>query len=90
MQPREYLTLSLNSLWQAITDNSISRVYLGVHWQFDGITRRNAAGTDDEFGVPASPRALGRTGGVWLGAQIANQVAARLGIPAATIAASGM
>jgi hypothetical protein len=87
MLPRDHLTLSYDSLWKAITDNSISRVYLGVHWQFDGITKRNAANTDDEFGVP-TPDQLGRTGGVWLGAQIANQIAPKLGIQPATIAAS--
>ncbi len=89
-QPREHLTLSLSSLWQAIIDNSVSRVYLGVHWQFDGITTRNSAGTDDEFGVPSTPSALGKTGGVWLGAQIANQIAAKLGVTTATINASKM
>jgi hypothetical protein len=89
MQPRNYQTLELDSLWQAIIDNSVSRVYLGVHWQFDGITKRNAAGMD-EFGIPASPSELGKTGGVWLGAQIANQVALKLGVSAATINASKM
>ncbi len=88
MQPREHLTLGVDSLWQAITNNSLSRVFLGVHWQFDGITKRNAANTDDEFGVPASPIELGRTGGVWLGTSIANQLAPRLGISGATIDAS--
>jgi hypothetical protein len=88
MQPREHLTLALDSLWQAITDNSVSRVYLGVHWQFDGITKRNAADTADEFGVPASPSELGQTGGVWLGAKIANQIAPRLGVSSTTIEAS--
>lgn len=88
LQPRDYITLGLDSLWQAIVDNSVSRVFLGVHWQFDGITTRNAANTDDEFGLPATPRQLGRTGGVWLGAQIANQLAPRIGVSAATIAAS--
>lgn len=90
MQPRDYLTLGLGSLWQAITDNSLSRVYLGVHWQFDGITKRNLANTDDEFGVPGSPRELGKTGGVWLGAQIANQIALKLRVSPTTIAASGI
>lgn len=90
MQPRDHLTLGLDSLWQAIVDNSVSRVFLGVHWQFDGITTRNAAGTDDDFGVPPSPSRLGKTGGVWLGAQIANQLAPKLGVSAATIAASGI
>ena len=88
MQPREHITLAHNSLWQAIVDNSVSRVYLGVHWQFDGITTRNAADTDDQFGVPSSPAVLGKTGGVWLGSQVANQIAPKLGITPATISAS--
>jgi hypothetical protein len=87
MLPRDHLTLSYDSLWHAITDNSVSRVYLGVHWQFDGITKRNAANTGDEFGIP-TPDQLGHTGGVWLGAQIANQIAPKLGVQPATIAAS--
>lgn len=88
MQPRDHLTIGVDSLWKAIADNSVSRVYLGVHWQFDGITKRNVANTDDEFGVPASPSELGKTGGVWLGAKIANQIAPKLGVSAATITAS--
>lgn len=88
MQPREHLTLGLGSLWEAIIDNSVSRVYLGVHWQFDGVTTRNSAGTGDDFGIPSAPGALGKTGGVWLGAQIANQIATKLGVTAATINAS--
>jgi len=74
MQPREHLTLGHTSLWQAIIDNSISRVYLGVHWQFDGVTTRNST-DEDKFGIPDSPSVLGKTGGVWLGVQIANQIA---------------
>lgn len=88
MQPRDYITLAQTSLWQAMIDNSVSRVYLGVHWQFDGVTTRNAADTDDEFGVPDSPAVLGKIGGVWLGAQIANQIAPKLGVTPATISAS--
>lgn len=88
MQPRDHITLAHTSLWQAIIDNSVSRVYLGVHWQFDGVTTRNSAGTDDEFGVPNSPSDLGKTGGVWLGAQIANQIALKLGVTQTTINAS--
>lgn len=88
MQPRDHITLAHTSLWQAIIDNSVSRVYLGVHWQFDGVTTRSPAGTDDEFGIPVSPGVLGKTGGVWLGAQIANQIAMKLGVTPATINAS--
>jgi hypothetical protein len=87
--PRELLTRYYKSLWHAITDNSVSRVYLGVHWQFDGITERAGGSTTDAFGVPASPKTLGHTGGVWLGMQIANQLAANhLGVSAATISKS--
>lgn len=89
-RPRDLLTLSYDSLWDAIVDNSVSRVYLGVHWEFDGITTRKAGTTDDVFGVPATPSELGHMGGVWLGAQIANQIAQKLNIPAATIADSGI
>ncbi len=88
MQPRVHLTLGHESLWQAITDNSVSRLFLGVHWQFDGITTRNATNTGDDFGRPATPAELGHTGGVWLGAKIANQIALSLGVSQATIDAS--
>jgi membrane-associated phospholipid phosphatase len=87
-RPRDLVTLSYASLWDAIVDNSVSRVYLGVHWQFDGITTRD--GADDKYGIPATPSVLGHTGGVWLGAQIANQIAPKLNISQATIAASGI
>ena len=76
---------------QAIVDNSISRVYLGVHWQFDGLTQLNAAGTKDEFATNTTtlmPGQLGRTGGVWLGGQIARQMAIKLGVEQTTIDAS--
>jgi len=89
-RPRDLLTLSFDSLWEAIVDNSVSRVFLGVHWQFDGITTRNATDTDDDFGIPATPRQLGHTGGVWLGARIANQIALKLNVMPSTIVQSGI
>jgi hypothetical protein len=88
LMPRPLTPVVLPNLWKAITDNSVSRVYLGVHWQFDGITTRNATNTGDKFGIPVSPSELGHTGGVWLGTQIANQIAPKLGITPGTIAAS--
>ncbi len=88
-EPRDLLTLASDSLWSAIVANSVSRVYLGVHWQFDGITKRDPTG-NDVFGIPGAPVELGRTGGVWLGAQIANDVAPTIGVTAWTIAASKM
>lgn len=84
-RPREHLTRRYPNLWSAIVDNSVSRVFLGVHWQFDGITTRNAAGTADEFGVPPAPSRLGETGGVWLGMKIANQIALKIGVTPETI-----
>lgn len=85
--PRPAITRTYDSLWAAIVDNSISRVFLGVHWQFDGVTVKGAD-PDGELGVPASPQDLGRRGGVWLGLQIANQVAGYLGVSSATFSAS--
>jgi len=86
-QPRDLLVLGYRSLWKAITDNSISRVYLGVHWQFDGITMKGDDG-GDAFGVPQTPNLLGTTGGVWLGCHIAHQIARKVSVTAATLAAS--
>ncbi len=85
--PRPKLPRKYSSLWSAITDNSISRVFLGVHWQFDGVTVKGAD-PDGEFGIPANPQDLGRRGGVWLGCQLANQVAEKLGISSSPIDAS--
>jgi vanadium chloroperoxidase len=87
--PRPHITRGHASLWQAIVENSISRAYLGVHWLFDGITVKGEAG-GSAFGVPKNPAELGPMGGVWLGAQIANQIAPALGVTAATIQKSRM
>ncbi|MGG5887676.1 vanadium-dependent haloperoxidase [Falsiroseomonas sp. HC035] len=46
-----------NSYARAVWENAISRVYLGVHWRFDGLPR-NAA--DDIGGVPLG-LTIGRT-----------------------------
>lgn len=85
--PRSKLPINYPSLWDAIIDNSVSRVYLGVHWQFDGVTIKGTD-PDGEFGIPHVPKDLGRRGGVWLGCQIANQVAAKIGISQTDIVAS--
>jgi len=85
--PRSKLPLKYQSLWDAIIDNSVSRVFLGVHWQFDGVTIKGVD-PDGEFGLPMEPRQLGRRGGVWLGCQVANQVATRIGVSDPVIAAS--
>lgn len=45
-----------NGLHEAIYENSISRIFLGVHWRFDGTSAHNAkdalAETDNIGGVP--------------------------------------
>ncbi|WP_430418971.1 vanadium-dependent haloperoxidase [Phenylobacterium sp.] len=85
--PRVHVTRGYDSLWRAIVDNSISRVFLGVHWQFDGITTKDGAGS--KFGVPATPADTGQMGGVWLGAKIANALAVqKLGVTPPTVTAS--
>ncbi|MCP9861048.1 hypothetical protein KBZ33_18600 [Cyanobium sp. Cruz-8D1] len=83
-EPRPKLPRSYSSLWDAIIDNSVSRVYIGVHWQFDGVTIKGNDPKGD-FGIPSVPIELGRRGGVWLGCQVANQVALKINIPQAVI-----
>lgn len=78
MAPRAPFTRQYPSLWRAIVDNSISRVFLGVHWQFDGITIVQDGA--DAFGVPQTPDQTGETGGVWLGAKIANAIALQVDV----------
>ena len=65
-------------LWTMIEENGRSRVFLGVHWLFDAFAE-DAAGEMD----------LGRqVGGVWLGIQVANDLAAN-GLLASKGAAAG-
>lgn len=67
-----------DSLWDAIVDNSESRVWLGVHWRFDGISRQVGA-APPEHGRPGNPGELGPFGGVRLGMDIAGVIAAERG-----------
>ena len=61
------------SLWKAVLENSLSRVFLGVHWRFDGVTRKNAAGNAVHANpLPQTPADLGDVGGVSLGRRIGN------------------
>ena len=64
-----------DSLWDATVENSISRVFLGVHWRFDGITRKGPgnASVHAAMGVD-KPGNLGNIGGVKLGRRIANNL----------------
>ena len=70
--PRAY-----DGLWQAIVDNSESRIWLGVHWRMDGISTVEAGVTT--HGRPATPNDLGGVGGVRLGWDIANVLAGKQG-----------
>lgn len=58
------------SLWEAIVENSESRIFLGVHWRYDGISKLGAGGVT-EHGKPNSPGEVGALGGVSLGMRIA-------------------
>ncbi|MGH3614707.1 MAG: hypothetical protein ACRDRK_19360 [Pseudonocardia sp.] len=62
-------------LWQMIEENSRSRVFLGVHWIFDGF----AVNDDDEIDLTQN------IGGVRLGLDIANDIATN-GLKAANAA----
>ena len=53
------------SLLDAMYDNALSRVYLGVHWRFDGTTAKSASEIlDDKTGM----------GGIPLGRKVAAEV----------------
>lgn len=60
-----------NGLHEAIYENSVSRIYLGVHWRFDGTSGQTAleamAATDQIGGVP-------------LGLAIAEDIAAQVNV----------
>lgn len=56
-----------DGLWGMIRENSLSRIYLGVHWSFDGFVRDAAGDIDTAVNV----------GGVPLGLDIANDIFAR-------------
>lgn len=88
--PRDLLTRRHPTIWDAILENSLSRVYLGVHWQFDGVTKRKADNSGDMFGVPEKPKDLGSMGGVRLGVDIAKKVALSMagGVTQPTVTAS--
>ncbi|WP_165214374.1 vanadium-dependent haloperoxidase [Affinirhizobium pseudoryzae] len=71
------------SLWDAIFENGISRVYLGVHWNFDAFDPANVPAEGPRYGRPAvlnysnvwPNRAEGLpVGGIPLGLGIANDI----------------
>lgn len=68
---------SHDGLWQAIVDNSESRIWLGVHWRMDGLSQ--TVGGAPAPGRPATPADLGTIGGVRLGWDIANDLSTTRG-----------
>jgi vanadium chloroperoxidase len=62
-------------LWQMILENSMSRIFLGIHWSFDGF----AVGEDGEIDLTQN------IGGVRLGLDVADDIAAH-GLRAANAA----
>jgi vanadium chloroperoxidase len=76
--PRRHVSRRHSSLWEAIRDNSESRIFLGVHWRMDGISKLDAGG-HTVHGRPAKPADVGRMGGVFLGLGIAKVVATARG-----------
>lgn len=61
-----------SGLHQAIYENSVSRVFLGVHWRFDGTTGQDA--------VAMLAQAPGNVGGVPLGLAIARDIVGQANI----------
>lgn len=76
LRPRVARTYT--SLWDAIVDNSESRIWLGVHWRFDGISRQVGGGAP-QHGRPKNPGELGPFGGCRLGMDIAKDIATQRG-----------
>jgi hypothetical protein len=76
-RPRPRVARTYRSLWQAMVENAESRVWLGVHWRMDGISR--LVGGMPQTGRPASPAELGPYGGVKLGMEIAKVLATERG-----------
>lgn len=72
--PREF------SLREAIIENALSRVYLGVHWRFDGLGAvapddlEGAIPTDPAFSVRLAPAKEKKLGGVPIGLEVAKIV----------------
>jgi vanadium chloroperoxidase len=67
-----------NSLWHAIFENGLSRVFLGVHWIYDAFRAEDVKNADGSFKDPAditySDQQGERIGGVRLGLDIANDI----------------
>jgi len=57
VRPR-YVRQFPGGLWQMLVENSLSRIYLGVHWSFDGFIRDADGGVDVGENVGGVPLGL--------------------------------
>jgi vanadium chloroperoxidase len=63
-----------DSLWHAIFENGLSRVFLGVHWIFDAFDAADVMVDPETFKDPADIEYTKQVGGVKLGLDIANDI----------------
>jgi Vanadium chloroperoxidase N-terminal domain len=63
-----------DSLWSAIYENGLSRVFLGVHWIYDAFDAADVQNTNGSPKKPAEIRYTKQVGGVKLGLDIANDI----------------
>lgn len=63
-----------DSLWQAIFENAISRVYLGVHWHFDAFDASDVQDGNGRYKDPSTIIYSKQIGGVKLGLDIADDI----------------
>ena len=67
-------TRRFDSLWHAIFENGLSRVFLGVHWVFDAFAAADVKNPDGSYKDPAQIRYDHKVGGVRLSLDIANDI----------------
>jgi len=63
-----------DSLWHAIFENGLSRVFLGVHWVFDAFAAADVKNPDGSYKDPLQISYDHNVGGVRLGLDIANDI----------------